>query len=93
MDDIGTVNSKPRSGRPPLIKDSRRSWLKQIVTNDKEKNRRLCTAEVQQLWQKKTGQDVSTHTIGQTLRAAGLNNCFARRKPLITPANVEVRLA
>jgi transposase len=49
MDDIGTVNSKPRSGRPPLIKDSRRSRLKRIVTNDKEKNRRLCTAEVQQL--------------------------------------------
>jgi transposase len=23
MDDIGTVNSKPRSGQPPLIKDSR----------------------------------------------------------------------
>jgi len=93
MDDTGTINSKLRSGRPPLIKGSQRKRLKRVVTNDKGKNRRLCTGEVKQLWQKKTGQDVSTRTIGRALRAVGLNNCFARRKPLITPKNVEARLA
>ncbi len=93
IDETGTTNSKPRSGRPPLIEPSQRNQLKRLVTNDKGKNRRLCTAEVQQLWKKKTGQDVSTRTIGRTLRAVGLNNCLARRKPLISPANMEARLA
>ena len=46
IDETGTTNSKPRSGRPPLIEPSQRNWLKQLVTNDKGKNRHLCTAEV-----------------------------------------------
>ncbi|CAB4402436.1 unnamed protein product [Rhizophagus irregularis] len=71
MDETGTTDSKPRSG----------------------KNRRLCTAEIKQLWEKKTGQDVSSHTIGQALHAVGLKNCLTRRKPLISPANMESRLA
>ncbi len=37
MDDTGTVNSKLRSGRPPLIKSSQRKRLKRVVTNDKGK--------------------------------------------------------
>ena len=93
IDDTGTTDSRPRSGRPPLIESSQRNWLKKLVANDKGKNFRLCTAEIQQLWKKKTGQDVSTRTIGRTLRDVGLKNCLARRKPLISPANKEARLA
>src|SRR5688572_16541667 len=73
MDDTGTINSKLRSGRLPLIKGSQRKRLKRVITNDKGKNRRLCTGEIKQLWQKKTSQDISTRTIGRALRAVGLN--------------------
>ncbi len=93
MNDTGTTNSRPRSGRPPLIKSSQRNWLKRLVVNDKGKNRRLCTAEIQQLWKKKTGQDVSIRTVGRTLHKVGLKNCLAQRKSLISPANMKVRLA
>ena len=91
--DTGSTSSKLRSGRPTLIKESQRNRLKKLVTNDKLNNCCLCTAGVQQLWKKKTGQDVSDRTIGQTLRSLGLRNCLARRKPLISPANKEARLA
>src|SRR6266542_3560552 len=65
IDETGPTNSKSRSSRPPLIELSQQNWLKRLVINDKRKNRRLCTAEVQQLWKKKIGQDVSTRTIGR----------------------------
>ena len=77
IDDTGTTDSRSRSGRPPLIESLQRNRLKKLVTNDKGKNCRLCTAEIQQLWKKKTGQDVSTRTIGRTLRDVGLKNCLA----------------
>jgi transposase len=93
MNETGTTNSRPRSSRPPLIEPSQRNWLKRLVTNGKEKNRRLCTAEVQQLWKKKTNQDVSANIIVRTHHKSGLRNCLARRKPLISPANMEARLA
>ena len=75
--DTRSTSSKLRSGRPPLIKESQRNQLKKLVTNDKLNNRRLCTAGVQQLWKKKTGQDVSDRTIGRTLCSLGLRNCLA----------------
>ena len=78
IDDTGTTNSKPRSGRPPLIEPSQRNQLKRLVTNDKGKNCYLCIVEVQQLWKKKISQNVSTHTIGQTLHAVRLNNCLTQ---------------
>jgi len=89
----GSTESMPRSGRPSLITIPQRNRLKRIITNDKTKNRRLCTAGVQQLWKKKSGQDVSTKTIRRVLYSTGLRNCIVRRKPLISPANIEARLA
>src|ERR1044071_3178514 len=89
----GLTESIHHSGRPSLIPISQRNRLKQIVTNDKTKNRRLCAAGIQQLWKKKSGQDVSTKTIRRALHSTGLKNCVARRKPLISPANMEARLA
>ena len=89
----GSTASMPRSGRPSSITIPQRNRLKRIVTNDKTKNRRLCTAGVQKLWKKKSGQDVSTRTIRRALHSVGLKNCVARKKPLISPANMEARLA
>ena len=53
MDKTGTTDSRPRSGRLPLIGPSQQNRLKRLVTNNKGKNRRLCTAEIKQLWEKK----------------------------------------
>jgi hypothetical protein len=87
------MESISRSGRPPLITIPQCNYLKQTVTNDTTKNHRLCAAGVQQLWKKKFGQDVSTRTIRRTLHSVGLKRCVTRKKPLISPANVEARLA
>src|SRR5690349_8267898 len=42
---------------------------------------------------KKMQQHVSARTIGRELRAMGLKNCIARKKPLISAANKAARLA
>ena len=52
IDKTGTTDSRPRSGRPPLIGPSQQNRLKRLVTNNKGKNRRLCTAEIKQLGKK-----------------------------------------
>jgi transposase len=78
MDDTGITNSRLRSGRPSLLGPLQQNRLKNFVTNNNGKNRRLCTPEIQQFWNKKTGQDISTRTIGRALRAAGLNNRITR---------------
>lgn len=91
--ETGSTSSKSRSGRPRLLNDRQSNRLKKLVTNDKTQNRRLCAAGIQKLWQKKTDNNVSLHTIRRTLYSVGLKNCIARRKPLISPANKQARLS
>src|SRR6185295_7751651 len=90
--ETGSFNSRVRSGRPRHIEPKQRVQLKRLVTR-KAQNRRLCTDEVQSIWRKKTKQRVSACTIGRVLRAMGLRNRLARRKPLVTVANKAARLA
>ena len=87
------MESKFRSGRSCLINNNQRDRLKRLVTNDTTQNWRLCASGVKELWEKKTGQDVSVNTIRRALYSVGLKNCVTRRKPLITPANKAARLA
>ena len=70
----GSMKSRSRSGRPYLINNNQRKWLKRLVTNDKTQNRRLCASGVKKLWKKKTEQDVSENTIRHALYSVGLNN-------------------
>jgi transposase len=91
--ELGSTSSRSRSGRPRLLESRQRDRLKRLVTNDKMPNRRLCAVGVQNLWQKKTGQIVSVDTIRRSLHSVGLRNRIARRKPLVSPANKEARLA
>lgn len=90
--ETGSLVSKTRSGRPHLIGKQQSQELKRLVTDKRSRNRRLCTAGVQALWKKKTGKNVSARTIGRRLRTMGLNNCVARRKPLVSEANKVARL-
>src|SRR6266498_2883751 len=62
---IRSTKSIHHSKCPSLIPISQRNRLKRIVTNDKTKNHRLYAAGIQQLWKKKSGQDVLTKTIRQ----------------------------
>lgn len=91
--ETGSIDSKPRPGRPRLIDVTNRNRLKRLVTNEKAQNRRLCATGIKELWKKKTSQNVSEITIRRTLHSLGLRSCVARRKPLISPANKEARLA
>ena len=85
--ETGSASSRSRAGRPRLLEASQSNRLKRTS------NRRLCAAGIQKLWEKKTGQAVSVDTIRRNLHRVGLKNCVARRKPLISPANQEARLA
>jgi len=87
--ETGTAASKKRSGRPRALGTAAAEHLKTLVTTD---NRRLCLAQVRDLWEQETGQDVCEATIRRTLHLVGLKNCVARRKPLISPANIDARL-
>jgi transposase len=88
----GSTESRPRSGRPPVVTTNQRRQLKRLVTS-KTQNRRLCTAGVQELWKKKSGKDISVRTVGRALRSTGLRNCVARKKPLVSTENQAKRLA
>ena len=90
--ETGHTQSRKRSGRPPLLDSADRQRLKRLVTR-KAEYRRLCKAAVQRVWLKKTGKKVSGHTVSRALRSAGLRNCIARPKPLVSPANKAARLA
>ena len=46
MDDTGTTNLRPRSGRPSLLRPLQQNWLKKFVTNNNGKNCRICTPEI-----------------------------------------------
>jgi transposase len=91
--ETGSTESRPQSGRPRLMNTGQREALKELVTNNDTRNRRLCLSRIQELWTKKTGQDVSARTIQCNLHSAGLWNCVTRRKPLISAANKAARLA
>ena len=61
MDKTGTTDSRPHSGRPSLIGPSQQNRLKRLVTNNKGKNCRLCTAEIKQLWEKNWPRCFKSH--------------------------------
>jgi transposase len=81
---------KRRIGRPRLVKASQCNRFKKMVT---KKNRHLTVNKIQTLWQKKTGQILSIRTVRRTLGLVGLKSCITRYKPLISPKNIEARLA
>jgi len=89
--DTGQIASKKRSGRPPLLNNQDRQRLKRLITT-KEKNRRLSRAGVKSLWEAKTGQEISIHTVSRVMHAIGLKNCVARPKPLVSSTNKTARL-
>ena len=88
----GSTDTKPRSGRPRLLETPDHNRLKRLVTKN-EKTRRLCVGAIQDLWEKKTNQKVSTPTLRRTLHIAGLGDRVARQKPFISPDNIVKRLA
>ena len=90
--ETGGLESRVRSGRPHHLGPKECKQLKRLVTREKTQNRRLCTDEVQTIWRKKTRKRVSARTIGRVLRAMGLRNCLARKKPLVSSANKAARL-
>jgi transposase len=89
--ETGSVDSRiKRSGRPKLLTSTDRSNLKELVTNG---NRRLNLAQVTNLFTIKKKIHVSRSTIRRALHEEDLKSCVARPKPLITPKNIEKRLA
>ena len=51
-------------------------------------NRRKCARDIQNLWKKKNGQEISVSTIQCALNSVGLKNC----KPFISPNNMNKQL-
>ena len=86
----GSTEAKPRSERPCLLQSSDRKNLKRLVTN--KKNCRKCARDIQDLWKKKNGQEISVSTIQHALNSVGLKNCAARCKPFISPDNMNKQL-
>ena len=83
----GTLQLDRRSCDLILGDHNQSAAAAQAVSDKQAQNRRLCTAEVQKLWKKKSGKDSSVHTVGRTLCSTGLWNCVVRKKPLVSTAN------
>src|SRR4051812_25611016 len=88
--ETGSTESKNvQTGRPSIISSPNRDVLKSLVTT----NRRLCTAQLINLFIAKTYLNPSAQTVRRVLSKKNLSCCVACLKPLLFKANVAKRLA
>lgn len=83
----GSVETKPRSGRPTKIS----ATAARKIARDAKKNPQITSAEIQESL-KKTGVAVSRCTIRRHLNKNGLHGRVARRKPLLRKCHKASRL-
>ena len=80
----GTYKSLPRSGRPPIVTDRTRRHVLRDIKN----NRTAPYADIA-----KSIEGVTARQVRDIATAAGYHRRVARRKPYLTPAQIEKRMA
>ncbi|MBW0563163.1 hypothetical protein O181_102878 [Austropuccinia psidii MF-1] len=82
--EIGTVQTQQKTGRPTILKDCDRRQLSQIITCC----HRLTVAQVTKLMT----ENVSTRTIQREIHKLGKASTIAPRKPYLRPQDFQARL-
>ena len=87
--ETGSVNDRPRCGRPASTTPRQDRLLSHLSLSDRRATSKILKRELVDA----TGVDVTTRTVRRRLQKAGLRGCVAARKPLQTPRHKSRRLA
>ena len=90
--ETGTVQNKPRSGRPSKLGEEDIKDLKTRILKNGE-SRRETTKDILDHLNGELGHDVSNMTARRAIKATGLKRCPAVVKPFISEKNAEIRVA